>query len=683
MMKLMIFLLISLLLATDVEAASSKKKCTKCERKFDVHADGQRYDAERMLGAQHAFAPSRRGLYLRGLQPHVLALRQLRTLTLHLKPITAPPSRGYTPYQYRPRVMGGFNPSIAPAPAGLCPRCAYVATVRVEALHQCNRRSPFLTGEPEWPRGFFRGTAVAVLDASLSQVLGWTWFIASPEKQITHAEEAAAPNASLHLLQTSSRWKVPRGAADGFPPPWNQPVYDARLFSLSGQLMITYNCMGCDFSVSHLQITARPTPDGGLHELRAWNEHRLVLPMQINGVRTSNDWLKGRNQALFAVPISQTSAGSLAGEDRRSIRATRAAAASDATSAPPLGLMTQPWFGLVGSLGAPRFERVRVMCPKHEGGSFHGTCGHLPPGSKPRHLERVIMSPCRGPSCRNVTLPRPILLRPDTFTLLPSRPGPGGGSGGGGRQRRGVNARRTDAEAQAAAYGDSELRYNHSAQVAALDLGGPRLSTTANLLRVRRPTATASHAATPAAATATASAEHGRCEAYLGIGHVHRGEGRLNRQDRENRKTWRQQRGGGAPRSRGGANATTFMFGYDYTHFFYTLSPVPPYQLLSTSAEFCAGSMQDGNDCESVQFISGLAFGASNLSDAAAGGSGDTGNGVGDAGDIARDGAGDIVLSFGVNDCESRLGRIGLARVWSMLVPLPCTTPPCAACAQV
>ena len=596
---------------------------------------------------------------------------------------TAPPSRGYTPYQYRPRVMGGFNPSIAPAPAGLCPRCAYVATVRVEALHQCNRRSPFLTGKPEWPQGFFRGTAVAVLDASLSQVLGWTWFIASPEKQITHAEEAAAPNASLHLLQTFSRWKVPRGAADGFPPPWNQPVYDARLFSLSGQLMITYNCNGCEFSVSHLQITARPTPDGGLHELRAWNEHRLVLPMKINGVRiTSNDWLKGRNQALFAVPISQTSAGSLAGEDRRSIRATRAVAASDATSAPPLGLMTQPWFGLVGSLGAPRFKRVRVMCPKNEVGGFHGTCGHLPPGSKPRHLERVIMSPCRGPSCRNVTLPRSILLRPDTFTWLPSRPGPGGGSGGGGRQRR------TDAEAQAAAYGDSELRYNHSAQVAALDLGGPRLSTTANLLRVRRLTATASHAATPAAATATASAKHGRCEAYLGIGHVHRGEGGLNRQDRENRKTWRQQRGGGAPGSRGGANATTFMFGYDYTHFFYTLSPVPPYQLLSTSAEFCAGSMQDGNDCESVQFISGLAFGASNLSDAAAGNTGGTGDGpgagdAGDAGDIARDGAGDIVLSFGVNDCESRLGRIGLARVWSMLVPLPCTTPPCAACAQV
>ena len=33
-MKLMIMLLISLLLATGVEAAGSKKKCTKCEKKF-------------------------------------------------------------------------------------------------------------------------------------------------------------------------------------------------------------------------------------------------------------------------------------------------------------------------------------------------------------------------------------------------------------------------------------------------------------------------------------------------------------------------------------------------------------------------------------------------------------------------------------------------------------------------
>jgi len=81
--------------------------------------------------------------------------------------------------------------------------------------------------------------------------------------------------------------------------------------------------------------------------------------------------------------------------------------------------------------------------------------------------------------------------------------------------------------------------------------------------------------------------------------------------------------------------------------------------------------MQDGSDCESVQFISGLAWdvsqhrtrNASNLTDAHAGG--------------------DLVLSFGVNDCESRVGKIDLARVWSMLIPLPCATPPCAACVEV
>ena len=42
-----------------------------------------------------------------------------------------------------------------------------------------------------------------------------------------------------------------------------------------------------------------------------------------------------------------------------------------------------------------------------------------------------------------------------------------------------------------------------------------------------------------------------------------------------------------------------------------------------------------------------------------------------------------LVLSFGVNDCESRLGKIDLEQMWSMLVPLPCTTPPCVACVEI
>mmetsp|Transcript_36696 Transcript_36696/g.86580 ORF Transcript_36696/g.86580 Transcript_36696/m.86580 type:complete len:89 (-) Transcript_36696:1080-1346(-) len=88
--------------------------------------------------------------------------------------------------------------------------------------------------------------------------------------------------------------------------------------------------------------------------------------------------------------------------------------------------------------------------------------------------------------------------------------------------------------------------------------------------------------------------------------------------------------------------------------------------------------MQDGDDCESVQFISGLAFAQASPSHGTPDQAGDIGDG---AGDTPR--AGEIVLSFGVNDCESRLGRIDLAQVWRMLVPLPCATPPCAACALV
>ena len=40
-------------------------------------------------------------------------------------------------------------------------------------------------------------------------------------------------------------------------------------------------------------------------------------------------------------------------------------------------------------------------------------------------------------------------------------------------------------------------------------------------------------------------------------------------------------------------------------------------------------------------------------------------------GTAAAAAAAELVLSFGVNDCESRLGVLPLARVWDMLTPLP------------
>ena len=104
----------------------------------------QIFSAARMLGAPAAFDPSRRELYLRGLQPQVLQLSGLQPLALEFGLISGPPKLGQPS---RARRMRGFNPSIAPAPEGLCPRCAFVVAVRADALHQCDRYSPPLGGQ--------------------------------------------------------------------------------------------------------------------------------------------------------------------------------------------------------------------------------------------------------------------------------------------------------------------------------------------------------------------------------------------------------------------------------------------------------------------------------------------------------------------------------------------------------
>ena len=102
-----------------------------------------------------------------------------------------------------------------------------------------------------------------------------------------------------------------------------------------------------------------------------------------------------------------------------------------------------------------------------------------------------------------------------------------------------------------------------------------------------------------------------------------------------------------------------FYFGFRYTHYWYTLSPTPPHELLATSAEFCISAPHAPQDCESVQFVSGLAVqprrGASR----------------GSAGD------GRLVLSFGVNDCEARLGFLPLADLWKLLEPVPGASAAC------
>ena len=86
-----------------------------------------------------------------------------------------------------------------------------------------------------------------------------------------------------------------------------------------------------------------------------------------------------------------------------------------------------------------------------------------------------------------------------------------------------------------------------------------------------------------------------------------------------------------------------FQFGFQYSHFLYTMQPRPPFRMLATSQEFCIASVQDPNDCESVQFISGVEYEPSTSS---------------------------VLLSYGINDCEARVAKLPIAKLWEMMQPI-------------
>ena len=140
-----------------------------------------------------------------------------------------------------------------------------------------------------------------------------------------------------------------------------------------------------------------------------------------------------------------------------------------------------------------------------------------------------------------------------------------------------------------------------------------------------------------------AAPDGSRCDVYLGVAHLHRGEGAVNRH-RYGRKP---QAGRLGPRAK-----QPFAFGYRYTHFWYALSVTPPFHTVAASAEFCLESPQTAADCESIQFVSGLELVE-----------------PGPAGRRAADNR-TLLVSYGVNDCEGRLGRLPLQQVLSALRPL-------------
>lgn len=120
------------------------------------------------------------------------------------------------------------------------------------------------------------------------------------------------------------------------------------------------------------------------------------------------------------------------------------------------------------------------------------------------------------------------------------------------------------------------------------------------------------------------ASQDSNCTVLLGVGHIHRKQGK-----RLGRVFTR------------ASSTAAFMWGGHYTHFFYALSVAPPFRMLAMSAEFCISSRQDPSDCESVQFVAGL---------------GETGP--------------DVLLSYGINDCEAKVAAVRRERVWRMLEPL-------------
>jgi len=522
----------------------------------EVLGEPRKYSQSRLYGAPEAFATANISTYLRGRRPVVVTFDKDSTpalLDLDLGPISGPPSLGPPA---RAREMGIFNPSLAPAPPGLCPRCTYVAALRVDPLHQCHEASPLLRIDPDMPKGtaanaWFKGTAIAVLDDRL-HTLGWTWLINAPQHQVSSAP-------------SPSRWFVPLGSSDRFPPPWAKAVYDVRVVSMSGRLFVSYVCRRCDFSIAQLQVTAEASPDGGLHMLRAWQSQRY------GASSATAPWAQGRNQALFV--------------------GTRGPGQQEE-------LLVQPWLSTVGSFGAPQFRPLKLVCGKpkervvgRQAAGFK-LCGAMPAGVS-LDLEHV------------------------------------------SNEQRPSGARRPMQES----FGRLELVANNSQpELSRAAVGGFRLSTTSNLVRISR----------------------GGCDVHLGVGHVHRKEGELNLRPAQRVRRRRRARAAtvlNVTSTSGAATGApvpppTFMWGFRYTHFFYAIQARAPFRVVATSGEFCLEAMQQPGDCESIQFVSGLALERK----AAA---------AKDADEHAT-----LLLSYGVNDCEAKVGRVALERVWTMLTPL-------------
>ena len=303
--------------------------------------------------------------------------------------------------------------------------------------------------------------------------------------------------------------------------------------------------------------------------------------------RLRSTWLQGRNQALIAWPVG-TPASPVANSTTTNTRAKASIHTRVDHAVDEFEVAMQPWITDVVSLGRARFRRVTMRNPFGAVPSVHTS----QPALEPALTRRRLLLP-------KLNSPLGVVERMRWHTMAslnessPAR---------AHSRARGVNAH-------------EKLAERLGAHVDAL------ISPTAHLVQVVDDDA------------------GGECTALLGIGHTHEPAPSAVRS--------RASAAGGT--SDGAGRGFHWSFGINYSHFFYTLMPHPPYTMLAASHAFCLAastanlSMAAESVCESVQFVSGIARS-------------DSGRGV--------------LLSYGINDCSAAIGELPLRRVWDMLLPL-------------
>ena len=88
---------------------------------------------------------------------------------------------------------------------------------------------------------------------------------------------------------------------------------------------------------------------------------------------------------------------------------------------------------------------------------------------------------------------------------------------------------------------------------------------------------------------------------------------------------------------------------HHYTHFFFELDARPPHALRAVGPEFCVGGGGPASSCEVVQYVTGLSRARDGVP--------------------RVDGGDDLVISYGVSDCEPRWATLSLRAVLAELAP--------------